>query len=262
MPRLPLIATLAVATLVATAAATAGTGARAAHSQAPQSYRYTFTVTADQGATVKGTGVYDPTARQAQVDVDTSGLPQGTGLPGLGGGATAVLSGGVLYAKPKAGSSWVKVDLNSLAKAQGLSFGALAPLALDPAKLVASIKAASSSVQNLGSAQIGGTSATHLRAQLDIDKALALLPASARTPLRSLWQQAQTSGATLPTVDLWLRADGLPVRVSVRSTGPQAGGTATLDYSGYGAPVKVDVPSGGNVLDLTPLVGALGKLRG
>jgi LppX_LprAFG lipoprotein len=179
--------------------------------------------TAGQQVTVTGTGVFDTKRHLGSLHVDLN-------AGGIGATLDEVLDGNILYVKSPLlaaaippGKTWLKVDLTKVGKAGGVDLSNLT--AQDPAQALNYLRSLKSATK-IGTEQVGGTSTTHYRAQIDSTK---LSPAAA----------AQVGDATY---DVWVGDDGYIHRVRVAATSG-AKVTATSDLSDFGAAVKVTVPS-------------------
>jgi hypothetical protein len=195
---------------------------------------------------VQSEGVYDFESRRMQLAMNVFGQD-----------AEAVLDGSSLYLKMAfLSEKWIKQDLDDE------SVASVAQFAEDPTKVLAWLAATGENVSEVGTEDIRGEQATHYRMQLDLRQAATLLDADAREQLESALEMLGTD--TLP-VDLWVNADGLPVRVryEMAFAGSEieqlkdAKTTFSIDYFDWGKPVTVTVPDPSEVEDASGLFGAL-----
>jgi hypothetical protein len=143
------------------------------------------------------------------------------------------------------GKSWVAVDAGTSGGPLGSLLGPFGG-STDPADLLASLTAVSSSVTKLGTTTIRGVPVTGFRVDIDPAKATARLPQ---------WERAGFAGfisslgpGPIP-VDVWVDGQNLVRRVSLSLHLP--GGTGTpaservvqaTDFYDFGVPVRVSAP--------------------
>ena len=153
---------------------------------------------------------------------------------------------------------WIKIDLSSL----GASAGGLQQA--NPAASLEFLRGTTNNVQNLGREPVNGVAATHYRVQLDLTKALEQVPASERSQLQATL--ATLGGAAMLPADVWLDAQGRPVKFSFAVTVQQGSSPVhvaeTFQYSHFGTPVSTPVPPARQVVDLTQLLQQLGGSLG
>lgn len=174
------------------------------------------------------------------------------------------LPGAVMQAMGAGGQSWVKIDASKVASLRGLASLRANPASQDPTQMLRFLRAASDSVVAEGRQRVDGFWTTRYRAQLDLDRVLAVLPtaeqAGARAALAPLEQSLPVH--TIP-LDVWIDANRLVRRFSEQlSMQPSSGGalaiTFTMDIPHYGPEPRPTPPPAGDVRDLTALAGALG----
>jgi hypothetical protein len=221
----------------------------ATKSSADQSFR--FTLRSDRGLT--GDGAYDADAKRLRMSLS---VPVGTGSPTPLELVTDGASGLVLYVRvpflaallPQ-GKSWVEVDVERAAHAQGLDLGQLLQTGRSsPAQLLAAL-AHSKDSQKLGTETVDGVRTTHYRATIDPRDALTDgVPAKTRKQLEQAL--GKTDLAPVP-VDVWVGDDGLVrrLRVELPQLAGADGGTFTEELTGYGEPVTVELPPAATVVD-------------
>jgi hypothetical protein len=171
-----------------------------------------------------------------------------------------ILDGGDLYMhSPQLGSAfggparWVLMRsevfgdlLQSDASGAGMS--------ASPTQQLDALKDASYQVAEIGPERVNGVATTHYRALIDIGKLTDELKSEVSGEFGDLIEESmdQVSSAT---VDVWIDADGLLRRETSNSAMGSLGSfTMTMDFSHYGIRPEIQVPSGSEVYDLTPLM--------
>ena len=162
------------------------------------------------------------------------------------------------------GKSWVAVDAGTAGGPMGSLFGPFGGESSNPADLLSSLTAISTSVTRLGTATVRGVQVTGYRVNIDPAKVAARLPRARRAGFRDF---ASILGNGSIPVDVWV--DGQNLVRQLRVTLHLPGGTGapahaqivqTTDFSDYGAPVHVTAPPAAQVASLSQLMkgGALG----
>jgi len=227
-----------------------------------------ITGSAKSDANIELSGAFDFKDRSGQFNINAAAL----GAAGSSGRITLRLVHDVAYLsvgsfrRLTSGSlppelenkQWIKIDLNSL----GASAGGLQQA--NPASSLDFLRGTTSNVENLGSQPVNGVPATHYQVQIDLTKALEQVPASERSQLQATI--GTLGGAALLPADVWLDAQGRPVKFSFAAT-VQQGSTPvhlaeTFQYSHFGTPVSTPVPPASQVVDLTQLLQQLGGSLG
>ena len=208
------------------------------------SSKLVMTVTSSRGTTIRGAGAFDYRTGSGE-------LTQTISASGRTTKQRVLLVGGIAYVSlpGAAPEKFLKVDLSSLVGRTGGG--------LDPSSQLALLTGATESLKDVGSEIVRGARTTHLRGNLDVDKALASIPdAKAKSGLRSLRQ-----GLHLPErmpIDVWVDGSGVVRRLSqayrvpaqkvLGQTVPATSGTTTVDYFDFGTPVSVKAPPASAVL--------------
>ena len=179
------------------------------------------------------------------------------------------------------GASWIHVgraDLQSLSDLAGRNgLGGLdLSVALDPVKAVEYVEGVSGEVTEVGPDTVGGDPVTHYSTHLDPAKVADLVGGAAD---RDELEQVLSSVGEIP-LDLWIDEAGRLRRVTVSvdldalplpplpldSSGgdvrPQGTLTATFELSSFGEALDVTPPPSGDVAEVAPLLGLLGKAMG
>jgi hypothetical protein len=210
-------------------------------------------------------GASDGSRMRMQMRYDAfPGLPEGFEME-------MILADGVMYMATSTlaamgapsgafdGKDWVSIDLDAVAPA----YESLADLGTgpnDPSQSFAYLQGASD-VELVGTEDLDGETTTHFRGTLDLERALAELPADARAELREAMQQLQTqfSADSMP-FDVWVDGDGLIRRMSYRIEGSAEQAFSlemTMDITDYDADLDFDVPAPGDVVDVSDLAGGV-----
>jgi hypothetical protein len=159
---------------------------------------------------------------------------------------------------------WLSLTPEDLGQATG-SMG-LGAGTSDPSQMLETLRGVADDVEEVGTEEVRGVETTHLRATVDIDKALAEVPAEQREQLQRQLESLDMGDAGIP-VDVWVDGDSLVRRMTMdlgQLLGPAMGaegGSAsmTIEFFDYGADVSVEVPDASEV---TPFSEALGGLGG
>jgi LppX/LprAFG-like lipoprotein len=225
------------------------------------------TFTTDFTATVKvlgrsfsfgGNGAVDLGANATSLTMDLSGIPLPQGSAGQGGAGTVdiVFANGIMYlrmpmlaSKLPSGKTWLKLDVQKLAAAKGFDLGSFKNV--DPSQVLAQLQAAGD-VQKVGTETIQGAETTHYHAVIDVAKSPNLTDKQ-----RAAIQKALGGADRTVPVDVWIDSDGHVRRETTSFSfgkGLQGAQMAmTMNFSDFGQPVTVTVPSADRVQDITAL---------
>jgi hypothetical protein len=161
------------------------------------------------------------------------------------------------------GAEWVKLDVEELAKRQGVQlpgFGSIGQN--DPSAFLDFLKAATPDLRNLGPAKIDGVETTHYLARIDLNRYVSRLPKAQRKqlePALAQLDQFTSGGQVRPLVDAWVDAEGLVRRfamtLSLPSGTQQAEMSLQMDLHDFGTSVEVTAPPADKVADLGALAG-------
>jgi hypothetical protein len=163
--------------------------------------------------------------------------------------------GGVDGALPH-GKSWVAVDTGT---SGGLGSSLLGPFGggADPADLLASLTAISSTFTRLGTSAVRGVPVTGFRVNIDPAKAAARVP---RWERAGFLEFARTLGPGAIPVDVWVDGQNLVRRVSLSlhlpgGTGAPAGAriVQATDFYDFGVPVRVSAPPAAQIASMSQL---------
>ncbi len=163
-------------------------------------------------------------------------------------------------------AGWFSVTPDALGAA-GRSLG-LGAAATDPSKLLEVLRGVADQIDEVGDEDVRGVATTHVRATIDLDKALQGLPDARRRSLSDQLGSLAVTDRALP-VEVWIDGEGLPRRLRMQvgdlaksavAASMGVGGTATMtiELFDYGQPVTVVVPDASEVQPLGDLLGAFG----
>ena len=158
---------------------------------------------------------------------------------------------GALSSQVPGGKHWIKLDVSKLGKSAGVDLGNLmSGSQLSPTDLLGVLKSEGAKVQKLGTANVGGTTATHYRVRVDVAKAL-----KAKGLTSPLLGSVAPKMKTL-SEDVWIGKDGLVRRIEL-GYGRLLGGSPrlamTMNLFDYGAHVTIAPPPSSDVFDATEL---------
>lgn len=208
---------------------------------------------------VIGDGAVDFAAGRGQLEL---------AIPGIGSPqdrTTLVMAGDIFYIKlPPALASfspkpWVKFDLATLGKQTGIDIAQLRQLGgNDPTAALQYLRGASGEVKTVGEEDVRGTKTTHYSATIDLTKASASAPASAKA---SLDNAIGLLGATTMPLDVWVDADGrvrrqkYVVDLSKAKGGGTGSVTTILELYDFGTQVTVSPPPADQTATLDQIFG-------
>ena len=165
------------------------------------------------------------------------------------------------------GKSWLKVDVEALARGAGL--GTLDQVrGQDPAQLLDYLHSLDAKPTDVGRERVRGVDTTHYRARVSLEKALdeglkRLPEAKRRAAERELRTMMESIGAETMPVDAWIDGDGRVRRVkttySLRLPAGQVATTSiatVVDFFDFGARVAVKAPPAAATFDVTRLIPA------
>ena len=108
----------------------------------------------------------------------------------------------------------------------------------------------------VGTEEIDGMEATHYRAVISVEDAIAAAPEANRARAEAALQQFEAMGANDMPVDVWLTESGLPLRQIVTWAGEVAGQEMSMemrvDFSDFGIAVEVEPPPADQVQTVDP----------
>lgn len=137
-----------------------------------------------------------------------------------------------------------------------------------PARLLETLRGITADLDGRGEEEVRGVTATRYAGTIDLDDVLAGAPADERAQLEAELDQLGAPGSRSVPVEVWIDADGLVRRLSMRFDGIAAdegpigvpgSATMTLELFDFGLPVEVELPAPGEV---TPMSDVLPELTG
>lgn len=235
--------------------------AAAENTIAARTVEFDLTISASDLADIAVSGAVDNESQLVSVTTDLSSLLAlgDTPIP-FGGGEMAVLvdgSTGVLYLDASAlggflpdNAGWVSIDLSALAEQSGQPLDDVEDeFALDPSDIARSLLDTEDAVE-VGVDTIDGVEVRHYEVSVDVAAALAAVPQAELDPAVDDIELPDTI-----TYDVWITADNQLRRVSF---GTEIAGQTIgmqLDMTTSDEPLDVELPSDGDVVDLTGLLG-------
>jgi hypothetical protein len=172
-----------------------------------------------------------------------------------------VMDGKTVYVKmpaTSAAATWVKMDMRALNGSVGSNwFGGQN----DPAQVLDYLRGASSSIVRVGDETVRGVATTHYTATVEFERIIASAPAANREAMRKALAPLTAAGIKSMPIEAWVDRDGLvrreDVHMSVDNT-LMAGMDMTMrvELFDFGAPLRITVPEGRNVVDYSALSGA------
>lgn len=159
------------------------------------------------------------------------------------------------------GKTWAKLNLSSLGSL-GSSFQSLLDSAKnsDPTQQLQPLLA-SGDLHKVGTETVDGVQAEHYSGTVNpataFDSSLAAqnLTADQIAQLKSFMK---ASGVSTETIDVWVAANGLPVRETVSSSTSAGAFKMDMHLSDWGAPVSISAPPADQVSDIGSMMGGLG----
>lgn len=170
-------------------------------------------------------------------------------------GVRAILLGDYLYGKVPSqftqftgGKPWVRFSVSQAAQRAGLNLNELLKQA-DPAQQT-KIFTSSKDVRKVGTQSVNGVRTTHYTGTITPREAAAQLQGKARQSFQDLYQR---NGAKKAVFDMWIGADNLPRKLTVKSAESNGAATVTMIYSDFNKAVSVSAPPANQVADGTQL---------
>jgi hypothetical protein len=205
-----------------------------------------------------GRGVFDtgPTGSGRLAMTVESSNGQTSTIDTLIDGAVLYLRSPVFQQVIPAGKEWVRVDLATLAKQNGVDLGSLVDSNPTPNGALAYLRGSTGGVQDLGKEKVKGVETTHYRTTIELEQAAKRAKGSTRQSIRRVIDVAGVK--TLP-MDAWVGDDGYVRKVGYRQhSGRNQSAKITMELYDFGSPVTVTAPPAATVIDFQKLLGPQG----
>ncbi|MFI6286859.1 hypothetical protein ACIBCM_19280 [Streptomyces sp. NPDC051018] len=176
---------------------------------------------------------------------------------------------GAAAAKDMDGKRWMTFDLASLAEQSGDKAlqkqltGSLESMNQSPAEQLA-VLLESKSIKHIGPEKVGGVETQHYKGTLTVAEMVdanesLVLDAEER---KALLDGVKKAGITGYDTEVWVNADGFPVKMDIGITTPQGTMEMVANYSDYGAKATVQAPPKQDTFDLMEMMKNLGQEPG
>jgi hypothetical protein len=218
------------------------------------------------GFGITASGYIDPLKRTEVMNMDLSGVPGISALPGGGSNVQMIFAYPLLYmnmpflaGRLPEGKTWMEIDVSKAAQAAGLDGSQLSSVdQWDPSQYLNFLRGSSGSVVAVDRETVDGVLTTHYRANLQVSKVVEHLSGGQQASAKAALEKLGVAGA-LP-VDVWVDGQGR-VRREVLTLGGAASagaaaavsGTITVDFLSFGPVPPVAVPPASEVFDATSL---------
>ncbi len=268
---------------VATGPTSAAEGARflsgaAARTSKVTSERFsmTSTITAmGMDVTTTAEGAIDLAAKRGHITTTVSGGPEAVdgAMEVVVDGTTGYLSGEAFSMFLPKGKTWLKLDASSLAGKGGLGRelpgAGSATTDLDGAgSFLDLLTETGDTVTTVGTEDVRGTSTTHVRTRIQLDKVLAKAPEAKRKRIEKVITQlgSKADAITELPIDAWVDQDGYVRRLKldpkpIEAGGETATGSVTIELYDFNEPVSVEAPPADQTVDFADAMGeGFGKI--
>jgi hypothetical protein len=213
------------------------------------------------GQAMRGSGFMDAKGRKGRVRF---ALPQGQGEM-----ETLFLDRLIYLHLPEklgaqlGGKPWLKLDLEKLAKSQGIDLGALQSTSnSDPTQQLDQLRGAGK-VTRVGSEKVRGTPTTHYRATIDLRKAAKKVPAAQREEARrSIDRLIKLQGRSTLPVEVWIDDKGRLRRERVTQRVQGQSLDFTMDLYDFGTREALKAPPASQTQDFSDVVRAARQRSG
>ena len=227
---------------------------------------------AGQSLAISGEADLDNEHKRAHMTMD---------LGMLGGEMEILIDDGVMYMRsPRfqdAGTEWVKMDPSKMDPAAAAQFGGFGAGTTDPSAFVG-LFAGVFDVKASGEQELKGVPTTHYVGTIDLKRVLKGfadvvgkdVDAATKVQLKTAVAQFESLGIQekIP-FEIWIDTDGLPRRQRITMDfgklvpgAEEASMEMTVDFSGFGKPVHIQIPDPSEVTDMTGALGNAGSGSG
>lgn len=184
----------------------------------------------------------------------------------------AVIDGLVMYMKApflqtllKSDKPWIKLDVGSIGKQQGLDLSSL--MKYDPSQLTRFVDylRGSKDMQVIAHERVRGIATTHYQGSVDFDAYLKALPADQRAAAKEAQDKLSQIGKPVYGLfDVWIdgqqrvRREKFDYSIDVANSGSMEA-AFSIDFFDYDVPTSITVPPADQTVDLEQLAGSLGS---
>ena len=227
---------------------------------------------AGQSLAISGEADLDNEHKRAHMTMD---------LGMLGGEMEILIDDGVMYMRSPmfqdAGTEWVKMDPSKMDPAAAAQFGGFGAGTTDPSAFVG-LFAGVFDVKASGEQELTGVPTTHYVGTIDLKRVLKGfadvvgkdVDAATKEQLKTAVAQFESLGIQekIP-FEIWIDMEGLPRRQRITMDfgklvpgAEEASMEMTVDFSGFGKPVHIQIPDPSEVTDMTRALGDAGSGSG
>jgi LppX_LprAFG lipoprotein len=206
--------------------------------QVSEHVEFTATINAANGTqvTMNGTGDFQNNPQVGQLTLTFASAQGSSSIQEVMNNWTIYMSSPLFARFLPAGKTWMSLDMKKATKALGVDITSFS--SQSPTQALEQLKR-TGSVTRVGRAKIDGAATTHYNAVVDLSKA----PNGGKI--------VKASGVRFVPVDAWIGAGGLVRRLEMNYSLAQGSMKMRMDFSHYGEPVTVAVPSDAVTYDAT-----------
>jgi hypothetical protein len=165
------------------------------------------------------------------------------------------------------GKEWFKLSYSDLRTMGGSAYGKVLEQQLgqsqDPRQYL-KLMVASQDLRVVGTESVNGAQATHYAGTIDTVKSLSStgrLTGLTESERKQLNDQMTSLGMKTMKADVWIDGDGWPRRIVQSGSSSKVGAfNLKIDFTDFGTPVNVTVPSASQVEDFGQIMQRLGDL--
>ncbi|MFC8449262.1 hypothetical protein [Kitasatospora sp. NPDC057223] len=221
---------------------TAAAALRAAAAKAAKQNSYRTARTGPAGSGQRSLMVFDGTKAS---EIESWGNPE-YGSSG-DGHRHMILMDGLMYSRAEnlPGKSWLSMKFGSSeAGAKGFLSALLGSLAT------------SDDVARVATEDVGGRPAEHYRGTVELTALAGYRGAAINWFERDMFvREAEDHGLAKVGIDVWIGADGLPVKAQESGSGSKGAYSVTEEYSAFGADPRITAPAAADVIAMDDLLG-------
>ncbi|MER8236011.1 hypothetical protein ACIRQY_06060 [Streptomyces sp. NPDC101490] len=235
-------------------------------------------MTMEMPAAVEGGGTMEMTGVQgwnpAVMDITVKGSMLSAGGPGAPEQMRMVVLDNAMYmdmgaakAAEMDGKRWMKLDMKAIAEAAGgqaagkSMTGGLENMNQDPAKQLA-LLLESPDLKHVGPEKVDGVDTQHYKGTLTLEQMVAAnknLDVLSEKERAELVAGVKKAGIKAYDTQVWVNADGYPVRMDLGMKMDQGTVKMGMRYSDYGAEATVQAPPAKDTVDLFEMLKGLGQ---